>query len=477
MVEIGSGKGGIGAALLILASSMAIPSCASLKTQQQQYAESIPLVRSGKYRQASLVIQEARRSAYRKKDRVLYYLDLGMLYHWAGEYELSNELLTQAEYAIEELFTASLSKAVASGLLNDNLLDYSGEDYEDIYLNLFKALNYIALGDKESALVEIRRVQIKMNLLEDKRRRSIEAYNNSEGAGGEILPEETPLHNDALARYVGLLLYRAQGFSDDARIEKELIDEAWKTQGQLYDFPRPSLPIVKLPDEGEAVVNFLAFSGLSPTKLADTLLVRTGKNMVFLAMTGQNEDYVTELIGFNTLVIPDVREGIHFKVQFPRLSKRSSAVDRIVVKVDGVEYTELELLESMEKLSEEAFKLKQPLTVGKTIIRATLKTVSKEAGKEMINKELNEMGTGGAIAGFFTNLAVDIAVDATENADLRVSQFFPASAHVAELVLTPGSYHIAVEYWSSNRLLEEIDYGIRHFRSYELNFIESYLLQ
>jgi len=456
---------------------MAILSCTSLTTQQQQYAASIPLVRDGKYKQASLLIQDARKSAYRKKDRVLYYLDLGMLHHWAGEYELSNELLTQAEDAIEELYTASLSKTIASGLLNDNLLDYPGEDYEDIYLNLFKALNNIALGDKESALVEIRRVQIKLNLLEDKHRSSAEVYNNSEAAGGKILSGKSPLHNDVLARYIGLLLYRTQGFPDDARIEKELIDEAWETQGQLYDFPKPSLPNIKLPDEEKAVVNFLAFSGLSPTKLADTLLVRTGKDMVFLTMIEQNEDYVTELIGFNYLEVPDIKEGIHFKVQFPRLSKRSSIVDRIVVKVDGVEYAELELLESMERLSEEAFRLKQPLTIGKTIIRITLKTVSKEMGKEAIDRELSEMGTGGAIAGFFANLAADIAIDASENADLRISQFFPASAYVAELLLTPGSYHIAVEYWSSNRLLEEIDYGIRHFRPHKLNFIESYLLQ
>lgn len=463
--------------VLVLLSTTVVFACASLRTQQQQYVVSIPLVRNGDYRQASLIIQEAKESAYRKKDRVLYYLDLGMLYHWSGEYELSNELLTQAEIAIEELYTASLSKAVASGLLNDNLLDYSGEDYENVYLNVFKALNYVALKDKEAALVEIRKVQIKLNLLEDKYRKYTEAYNHSEDSKGRIVFRKSRLHNDALSRYIGLLLYRAQGFLDDARIEKELIDRAWETQGHLYYFPKPALPAIEAPDEKRAIANFLSFSGLSPTKLADTLRVRTGKDMVFLAMTGQSEDYVTELIGFNYLLVPNVKEGIHFKVQFPRLSKRSSVVDRIVIKLDGVEYADFELLESMEKLSEEAFRLKQPLSVGKTIIRATLKTVSKEVGKEMANRELKKMDKGGEIASFFTNLAADIAVEISENADLRISQFFPASAHVAELVLTPGSYHIAIEYWSSNRLLEEIDHGVREFRSDELNLVESYLLR
>ncbi|CAD7845624.1 hypothetical protein S1OALGB6SA_1244 [Olavius algarvensis spirochete endosymbiont] len=463
---------------VVLVSTTAILSCASLKTQQKQYAVSIPLVRSGKYKQASLIIQEAKESTYREKDRVLYYLDLGMLYHWSGEYELSNELLTNAEDTIEELYTVSLSKGIASGLLNDNVLDYPGEDYEDIYLNVFKALNYIALGLTEAALVEIRRVQIKLNLLEDKYRKSTEAYNNSEDAKGSIEFRKSRLHNDALARYIGLLLYRAEGFLDDARIEKVFIDEAWETQKQLYDFPKPTLPTIESPVGEKAIVNFLSFSGLSPAKLADTLRIRTGKDMVYLAITGQSEKYVTELIGFNFLAIPGIKEGIHFKIQFPRLSKRSSTVDRIIVKLDGVEYAELELLESMEKLSEETFRLKQPLRVGKTIIRATLKTVAKEMGKEMVNRELNETdNTGGSIAGFLINLVADIAVDASENADLRVSQFFPASAHIAELMLTPGSYHVTIEYWNSNRLLKEINHGVRDFRSDELNFIESYWLQ
>ena len=467
----------IRAIVLVFASSIAVFSCASL-TRQRQYARSIPLVLNGDYRQASLIIQKAKEDAYREKDRVLYYLDLGMLYHWSGEYELSNELLTQAEDAIEELYTASLSRGIASGLVNDNSLDYSGENYEDIYLNLFKALNYIALGLKEAALVEIRRTQIKLNLLEDKHRKSTEAYNNSEDANEKLEFRKSRFHNDVLARYIGLLLYRTENLLDDARIEKELIDEAWETQEQLYDFPKPTLPVIELPTEEKAIVNFLSFSGLSPTKRAETLRIRTGEDMVYLAITGQSEDYVTELVGFSFLPLPGIKEGIHFKAQFPQLSSRSSIVDKIVVKLDGVEYAELELLESMEKLSEETFRLEQPFRVGKTIIRATLKTVANELSKEALDRSgLSEEGTGGAIAVFFTKLAGDIAVDASELADLRVSQFFPASAHVAELMFTPGSYHVIIEYWSSNRLLKEIDHGVRDFRSDELNLVESYLLQ
>ncbi len=103
---------------------------------------------------------------YRNKERLLFYLDAGMVHHIHGNWQQSNELLTLAEETIEELYTKSVARAASSMLLNDNSLEYSGEDYEDIYINVFKALNYIELGDPDAAMVEVRRVDEKLGYLE-----------------------------------------------------------------------------------------------------------------------------------------------------------------------------------------------------------------------------------------------------------------------------------------------------------------------
>ncbi len=452
-------------------------SCASVKTQQRQYVESVPLAREGSYDQAALIIEAAKGEDYKEKDRVLYYLDQGMLYHWAEKYEQSNEMLTRAENAIEELFTKSVSKAVASGFLNDNALDYFGEDYENIYLNVFKALNYIALGDNESAQVEVRRVQIKLNLLEDKYKKLVEEYNASDGAEGELQYKESRFHNDVLARYLSLLLYRSEGNWDDARIDSESIEEAWKTQKTLYSFTKPPLPTVIPVDENQALVNVVSFSGMSTVKLADTFFIDTGPNIVWLTMTGQSEEYVTNLVGFNFLIIPGVEAGFHFKVQFPRLSSRRSEADRVVVKFDGVEVAEIPMLEKMEDIARETFLLKQPVTVGKTIIRATIKNVTKEIGKEAMQQGLSDQGAGGFIIGLLAGIAADVAVDATENADLRISQFFPSYARAAEIAVPPGTYNVTVEYWNGKNLMRVVDHGFREFIPGGLNLVESYMLQ
>ena len=452
-------------------------SCASVATQQEQYEQSIPLVRQGEYVQAAEIIESAKGVSYVEKDRVLFYLDLGMVLHWAGDYEGSNEALSKAEQGIEDLYTKSVSKAVASGLLNDNALDYSGEDYEDIYLNVFKALNYIALGDEDAARVEIRRVQIKLNLLDDKYKDLVEEYNSSEGAEAELVYRENQFHNDVLSRYLSLLLYRAEGSVDDARIDRDLMDEAWKTQSHIYRFDKPDFPPLEFSEDGLAHVNVLSFTGLGPVKLAETLYLDTGPDIVYITMTGQDDDYVSDLVGFNFLFVPGIDGGMHFKIQFPKLSSRRSEADRVVVRLDGEVVAELPLLEKLENVARETFLLKQPVTVAKTIVRATLKNVAKEIGKDALQDSLADQGDGGFFLGVLAGFAADVAVDATENADLRIAQFFPAEAWAGEFTVEPGIYDVVVEYWNGSTLMEEESYGEMEFLANELNLIESHVLR
>ncbi|WP_228378715.1 hypothetical protein, partial [Treponema endosymbiont of Eucomonympha sp.] len=91
---------------------------------------------------------------YPEKNRVLLYLDRGMLEHYAGDYEASYADLSEAEREIEEAYTKSVTQSLASYAANDNAKDYAGEDYEDIYVNIFNALNaYHADNGQAYALV------------------------------------------------------------------------------------------------------------------------------------------------------------------------------------------------------------------------------------------------------------------------------------------------------------------------------------
>ncbi len=459
----------------LLSIAIILSSCASTQTFQYQYVEAGEHVAERDFAGASAVIEGYKEKTYKEKDRVLYYLDVGMLYHYAGEYEKSNEALDMAERGIEDLYTRSISKALTSGVLNDNALDYSGEDYEDVYLNVFKGLNYIALGDADSAMVEIRRVHIKLNLLEDKYKTLIDEYNESSDAEGTIEPRQNRFHNDALARYLGLLLYRYDKSFDSARIEKDNIEQAFRSQSQLYNFSMPELPELTMnPDM--AHLSIIAFTGISPRKLAETFYLDTIKNMVLITSVSQSEEYVKSNVGFNFLLMPGIEPGYHFKFEYPRMELMGSRVNRVLLLVDGTPVRDIPVLENMEAVSKEIFLIKQPLVIGRSILRTVAKGIIKESGKQAAKDNMND-SAGGMVAGFLLGIAMDVAVDATENADLRISQYFPAYASALDLEVPPGAHNVTVEYYEDSRLIYRDNRGTMDLEPGELNFVESFVLE
>ncbi len=183
-----------------------------------------------------------------------------------------------------------------------------------------------------------------------------------------------------MARYLGLLLYRADKSFDDARIEGEEINKAFQFQSHLYDFPQPEIPALRK-EKDKAYLSVLSLTGNSPRKMAETFYIHTTDDIVWIAATSQDTEYVKQVVGFDNIYMPGVEGGYHFKFQFPKMHLMGSSIDRIELEIDGAVVRELESIESMENISEEIYLLKQPLIVGKTIIRTVIKNILKEKAK------------------------------------------------------------------------------------------------
>ncbi|MBN1327800.1 MAG: hypothetical protein JW996_07605, partial [Candidatus Cloacimonetes bacterium] len=405
---------------------------------------------------------------YKAKDRVLYYLDLGMLYYYNQEPEISNETLSKAEIGIDENYTKSISKAAVSFLLNDNALDYAGEDYEDIYLNIFKSLNYLTLGSFDGAFVEIRRINNKLDGLEDKYKKMAESYQNTENNKAKFTTAENRFHNDALGRYLSMLIYRAEGKLDDARIDSNKLSDAWTQQSHIYNFPKPDLSNFLEPTD-KARLNIIGFCGKSPVKKAKTLYIHTEKNLIIVATTERKPEGETTVGFLNALPWEGVQKGYHFKFQLPFIEEVNSNVGSIRVVVNESQSVELSLLEDFGKVAVETFKLKEPLIYTKTIARTVIKGLFAEKRKEEMEKKI-----ANPLLGLAARLATDAAVDATENADLRISRFFPDQARIAEILVEPGCHQLKIEYYSKNgTLLFVDDFGMIDVKKNDLNLIKS----
>ena len=205
----------------------------SCATSPDSYAQIDAGVQSGSFEHALASIDDekglARKNIYVTRNEVLLYLDRGMVNHYAGNYEQSSRDLQMAEQLIEDAFTKSISQEIGTFLTNDNARNYAGEDYEDLYINVFGALNYYHKGDLEGALVEIRRLNEKLLYLADNYQR---ARDKAASSNEKVNPDELPIEassfsNSALARYLGMLFYRGTGRTDSARIENEELKKAF----------------------------------------------------------------------------------------------------------------------------------------------------------------------------------------------------------------------------------------------------------
>jgi hypothetical protein len=445
--------------------SLLIVSCA---TKADVYEEIDRAVDTSAYTEALAAVekgQAAKKPVYPEKNSVLLYLDKGALEHYAEQYQESSADLEKAERLIEEAFTKSITAELGSYFANDNTKDYAGEDYEDIYTNIFSALNYYNQGDAEGALVEIRKVNIKLNVLADKYApkegsnvspelvtafvtQTIGIACAAAGLEGFIvpLPDEIlkpdpvafQFTDSALAQYVSMILYRGDGNEDSARICREAIDAVYKNSPNVYSgsVPASIAEEASIP-AGKGRLNFIGFTGLSPVKEQKI----EDMDLLFFPTIGGS---------LRALDNEKLRLTVG-NMAVPVLVERPSVITGVAVDVNG-EKIQLELLEDFGKVFEETFNVKYPAIRAKAYIRALLKYVSVEVAAQVAVKQgLPELAVRAAAVG------AKKTADASEQADIRSSRYLPGKAYVGGITLDPGSYEVTFTFSNGDHVVKTID--------------------
>jgi len=434
----------------------------SCATRPETYKEIDTAVNDNNFIKGIEVIrigQQLKTPMYPEKNAVLLYLDKGLLEHYAGNYVNSSQDLQEAERLIQEAFTKSVSAEIASYIANDNTKDYPGEDYEDIYVNIFNALNYYHDGDLEGAMVEVRKITIpsgKLEQLATKYNGSINSASQffantlkSLGLNVPPLPDSATVNftNSALARYLSALFYQGQGKDDDARIEFEQVSEAFKSSPNVYS-PTPRLEqfvedAQNIP-EGKGRLNVVGFSGLSPAKVEMSQI-------------------------FPVPLFLDTLKIVQLKL--PTLTPRPSVIDRIQVEVNGQSGFNLELLEDMGAVTTETFKARSASIVSKTFIRTLVKYAT---GSVASSKAADRVGgIGGALVGFAASVGTKVAADASEAADIRMGRYFPDKAYIGGINLDPGTYSGTITYYSGGSVVARDEFKDVNVRANRLNLIEA----
>jgi hypothetical protein len=438
--------------LWILLLTPAVISCA---TDSKAYKEMDTAVQRTEFYTAVEELergQRRKRAIYPEGNSISMYMDKGLLEHYSGNWQNSSEDLQNAERLIEEAYTKSISQGFFSYIINDNTRDYPGEDFEDIYINIFNALNYYNRGNMEGALVEIRKLTIssgKLDMLARKYEyidpdtgRSLNDRVQSE-TGISQLPDTktTSFSNSALARYLSALFYQGIGNTDASRLEFDQIQRAFNTNNNIYSFPVPqAVQQARDVPDGLARLNIISFAGLSPIK---------------------EEAVIAHYLPFRHPILQIAA------FRLPVLVRRPSRITGIEVVVDGKNRFNLELLENLGTVIEDTFNARFATILLKTYIRTILKYVVADAAAIETARQQNEF------AGLLVAVGARTAMDLSEGADIRMSRYLPERAYIGGINLDPGTYSVIINYYNGNSIIDRRHYDNVIVNSNGLNLLES----
>ncbi|MDK2778246.1 MAG: hypothetical protein KYX62_11330 [Pseudomonadota bacterium] len=184
-------------------------------------------------------------------DRLLYFLELGMVRQLQGDYAASNELLEQAERIADDLETSRVRDELAVLMTNPRMGAYAGAEFERVFINYYKALNYLGLAEQaptrnarldalEGARVEARRVIIRLNDINSRKGNYREKKDKDEQTFSQLMDvfaklmgnlvdaDDWQYRDDAMAHYLAGLSFEMNGEYDDARISYQKAAEAYE---------------------------------------------------------------------------------------------------------------------------------------------------------------------------------------------------------------------------------------------------------
>jgi hypothetical protein len=371
---------------------------------------------------------ETNKMLKKKQNRLLYLLEKGKLEHINKNYSASNQYFEEAYYLIEDRGSNTGAK-IAAAFTNPEAIPYPAEDFEKTTIHYYKALNFFQLGQYDNALVEAKRINIKLNRLNENYKENKNRYDE-----------------DAFAHILQGIIYEAQGNINDAFIAyRNAADCYLKNDNDYFGVATPT-QLKKDVVRTAALLNFseeqqkyetlfgirydgitvqdeaIIFweNGLGPykeqTKISFTAAGGIG------AGTFQNEE-----LGFAIPIPTGANLGIT-AVAFPKYLERTSYYSNASLQQGSSTYP-FEMAENFNTIAAQCLKDRMGREIKDVIIRVVTKKATSK-GLKAVFKEL-----GGSLAGDIAGLAADGVNAATEKADTRNWQSLPSTISYARIPL------------------------------------------
>jgi hypothetical protein len=351
-----------------------------------------------------------------ERDRVLYLLNRAMLQRMNGQLEASNTSLEQAKKLMKKLYAVSVSETAGSLTINDATRSYVGEPYEQVMVHLIEALNYLQMGQRDDARVEVLQMDVRLRELHQK--------------------ERSAYMEDAFGRYLAGMIYEELGEYSDAMISYRKAYQAYERQ--LKDFG------VALPDGLKlALVRMSQRMGLSNEhqgymerfnihRFDSVADLRKKGQLVFILGNGLAPKKQERSISLH-----DYRSNQLHRIALPYYPKSPQRLllGGLRLKMDG-QQAEGSLVENVDGVAKKTLDEELPAIKARALARAVAKSAMVRE-----TRRRNDDNNNGQLLGLLMN----IATVATERADTRSWVTLPSEFYLASMSLPPGRYDIDVQ--------------------------------
>jgi hypothetical protein len=408
--------------VLLLIGTVVLEGCAT-------YSDSFGVIEHNlATRQYDAALQDIEKQTTPKTDRVLYLLNKGMVLQMKGDFAGSNQALESAKAEMERLYAASVSQNALSFIVNDSTVSYAGDDYEQVLVHFYMALNYLELGQPLEARVEALQIDIKLREI------------------AERIPG-TKFTEDALSRYLTGMIYEELGEWSDAMIAYRKAYEAYKKYRVNYGLAMPDMlkhdllrlaQRVGLKDEAAEYTKEFGFepgqaANQNPEQLGELVLVLNN------GLAPIKREKTASFWAPPTAGSP--APPVLVTISLPYYESRANNVLSARVSVSGKQAS-AQLMENIDAIAKASLESRMPAITARSIARAV--------AKGAIQNTVDRAGAGGrndseVAAALISSFVVRVASAATEHADTRSWLTLPANIQLARLPLTPGSYDVTVE--------------------------------
>ncbi|MCF6359258.1 MAG: hypothetical protein L3J29_00665 [Cyclobacteriaceae bacterium] len=381
-------------------------------------------VSDGNLAEAEAMVKSNEEKLKKSKTRFLFWVNAGVVESMQGHFEESNAYFEKADLFIED-DKKKVGEEGAALLLNPNLSTYRGEDHEKLMINYYKALNYYQLGEYDEAIVECKRMNIRLQQLSDKyksdRKYKEDAFIHTLMG---IIYDGTGDYNNAFIAYRNAFNIYANSYKQlfKFKIPNQLKHDLVRTAdlSGIYDerdrfakkfeidYVRPK------PNQSQAVV--LWNNGLGPIKDEwgiNFAIVYTGNGWVSFV----NADYGMTFPFY--IGNSDLNGLTWIKVVFPKYVERP-----LLYKSGSITYNnetkELSKIEDLNAISFKVLEERMLLEFAKSLGRVAL----KQAAAAQVGKDNEGLG-----------MALSLLASATESADTRNWQTLPHSIYYTRVFI------------------------------------------